>query len=277
MKVVIQLVELNEKEFQLFTELVYKQFGLFIKNEKKSLVSGRLQQILVDHKFNSFSAFYNQLLSDKSGQLVTELLNRITTNHTYFMREVEHFDYFKQVVLPFLEKHSMDRDLRIWSAGCSSGEEPYTLAMIINDYFSNNINDWNTQLLATDISKNVLEKAKLGQYAIEKLDVLPKFWKIHYFEKRTSQMMEVRDEIKKQVIFRQFNLIQEYFPFKKRFQVIFCRNVMIYFDDETRQKLIQKFYDHMDDGGYLFIGQSESITRGESPFRYVMPSVYRKV
>lgn len=204
-------------------------------------------------------------------------IERITTNHTFFMREVDHFNFFREKVLPYLCKVVRNKDLRIWSAGCSSGEEPYTLAMIIDEYFGNQKIWWDSQILATDISNKVLNKAVQGVYSNAALESLPSLWKLNYLNKIDKDKYEFKDNIKKEVIFRKFNLMEERFPFKNKFHVIFCRNVMIYFDEQTKIDLINKFYDSLELGGYLFIGHSESFARNETKFQYIAPAIYRKI
>lgn len=193
------------------------------------------------------------------------------------MREAEHFYFFRDRVLPYLAATVKDRDLRVWSAGCSSGQEPYTLAMIIDEYFRDHKHLWDTKVLATDISSKVLNEAKNGIYTYQEVEPLPVLWKLNYFQKSGQEYYKVTDKLKEEVIFRKFNLMEKRFPFRKKFDAIFCRNVMIYFDHKTKIDLINKFYDMLEYGGYLFIGHTESIPRNETEFEYVMPAVYRKV
>jgi chemotaxis protein methyltransferase CheR len=232
--------------------------------------------VLESGGFGNFTDYYDYILSDKSGNAVNTLLNKITTNHTYFMREADHFIFFKNTVLSELTDSVSDRDLRIWCAACSTGEESYTIAMLLDEYFGSKKLFWDTKVLATDISEKVLSIAKTGKYKSESLAPLSAYWKINYFKKYDSEYHEISDKIKNEVIYRKFNLMDPVFPFKKKLHVIFCRNVMIYFDNDTRNKLVNKFYDSLEYGGYFFIGHSESINRDESKFRYVMPSVYKK-
>jgi chemotaxis protein methyltransferase CheR len=192
------------------------------------------------------------------------------------MRETAHFNYFKDKSLPYLESKVKDKDLRIWSAGCSSGEEPSTLAMIVNDYFGSEKNNWDTKILATDISDSILEKAKKGQYSNEQLSSLPTNWRMNYFNRINKENSMINDKIKADIIYRKFNLMDDKFPFRKKFHIIFCRNVMIYFDNNTKTDLVNKFYEVMEPGGYLFIGHSESLNRENTKFKYVLPAVYRK-
>lgn len=270
------MIAITDKEFRQLAEYIKFNYGIHLKEEKKALVTGRLYNVLVQHGFNSFSEYFNYIISDKTGTAITTLINKITTNHTFFMREAEHFEHFRDRILPYLKATVKDKDLRIWSAGCSTGEEPYTLAMILNDFFDKEKAWWDTKVLATDISSRALERAVEGKYLNEQISPLSIDWKIKYFNKLDSETSVVNDKIKNEVIFRKFNLMDSVFPFKKKFHVIFCRNVMIYFDNETKAELVNKFYEATEYGGYLFIGHSESLNRNETRYNYIMPSVYRK-
>jgi chemotaxis protein methyltransferase CheR len=270
------MVTITEKEFLLLASFIEEHYGIHLKKEKQTLVTVRLQQVLQQGGFNSFTEYYDHLIADKSGSAIVTLVDKITTNHTYFMREADYFHYFKDYVLPFLRETVTDKDLRIWCAGCSSGEESYTLAMMIDEFFGKEKIWWNTKILATDISEEVLSIAKQGIYSNQSLASLPLHWKINYFQRKDLSHSIVIDYIKEEVIYRRFNLMEPVFPFKRKFHAIFCRNVMIYFDQPTKSELINKFYDHLEYGGYLFIGHSESLNRGMTNFRYIMPAVYRK-
>ncbi len=269
------MINLKDSEFKELTEYIKKNYGINL-SAKKHLIEGRLSNMLTEKGFTNFSEYIEYIFSDTSGVEITLLVNKLTTNHTFFMRESSHFDYFRDKILPSLENTVSNRDLRIWSAGCSSGEEPYTLAMILSDYFGPSKARWNTKILATDISVKVLEAAARGIYTEEAISNIPKYWKLKYFNKVDDENYQVSDEIKNEIIFRIFNLMDNEFPFKKKFHVIFCRNVMIYFDAKTKMELINKFYDITEPGGYLFIGHSESINKEETRYKYVMPAVYRK-
>lgn len=270
------MVEISEDEYRKLTDFIYKNYGIKLGEQKKSLVVGRLQNVLLQKNLSNFAEYYDYIVTDKTGEAVSTLIEKITTNHTFFMREVEHFYYFRDIVLPFLARTVKSKDLRIWSAGCSTGEEAYTIAMILQDFFNVDKPQWDTRVLATDISSRVLEIAKKGEYASKDIDALPLNWRNNYFTKIDNDRSVIVDKIKKEVIFRSFNLMNVNFPFRKRFHVIFCRNVMIYFDSETKRYLLDKFYDFMEPGGYLFIGHSESLNREETKFKYVKPAIYRK-
>ncbi|HAN21103.1 MAG: chemotaxis protein CheR [Clostridiales bacterium GWF2_36_10] len=268
-------MDITEKEFAQLVNYIKTNYGINIKEEKRALLIGRLNNTLLQAGYNNFTEFYNDLVSKKLNQAT--LIDKITTNHTFFMREKEHFIYYKDYVLPFLEKTVINKDLRIWCAACSTGEESYTLAILMDEYFGSSKRLWDCKVLATDISERVLNEAKLGIYPNVRLETIPPIWRMNYFQHLDENNSVIKDDIKKEVLYRKFNLMEKNFPFKKKFHVIFCRNVMIYFDNETKIKLIKKFYDFMEEGGYLFIGHSESIARNESDFKYIMPAVYRKI
>lgn len=269
------MISLTDNEFKELINYIKINYGINL-TEKRILINGRLGNMIISKGFTNFSDYMRMVLNDTSGIEMSILINKLTTNHTFFMRENDHFYYFADFILPYLKERVKSKDLRIWSAGCSTGEEPYTLAMIQADYFEDNKSMWNTQILATDISSKVLEIAEKGIYSTEAIKNLPKPWIINYFNKINNENYEVSQKIKNEVIYRKFNLMNEVFPFKKKFHVIFCRNVMIYFDLKTKIELINKFYDITEVGGYLFIGHSESINKDETKYNYVMSGVYRK-
>jgi chemotaxis protein methyltransferase CheR len=267
---------ISDLEFKKLSEYIENHYGIHLKKEKKTLVAGRLHNVLAELNFNNFSEYYDYLLADKTKKASTDLLNKITTNHTFFMREFDHFKFLQCQILPNLKTAIQDKDLRIWSAGCSTGEEPFTLSMIVDDFFGDEKVLWDTKILATDISERVLDKAKLGIYTDDQLESLPKIWRMKYFKKIGGEKNQIIDRIRNEIIFRKFNLMDRNFPFKKKFHVIYCRNVMIYFDTITKNELVNRFYNYLEPGGYLFIGHSESLNREATKFKYVMPAVYRK-
>ena len=232
--------------------------------------------MLQQHNFSTFTDYFHYIKSSRSEDAIVTLVDKITTNHTFFMRENKLFLFLKDKVLPVLAETVKDKDLRIWSAGCSSGEEPYTIAMLIDEFFGAQKLFWDAKLLATDISSRVLEMAIRGVYPNESVHTLPSHWRLNYLKSFSKDKSVIADKIRNEVIFRKLNLMEETFPFKKKFHVIFCRNVMIYFDAQTKMELVQKFYDLTEPGGYLFIGHSESLERDKTNYKYIMPSVYRK-
>lgn len=269
-------MKIKNDEFRRMVQFVRSHFGLNLEL-KRTLIEGRLGNMLVSSGYPDYHTYLNAVISDQSGREMSRMLDILTTNHTYFMRENEHFKFFESIALPYFDSKIRDKDLRVWSAGCSTGQEPYTLVMLIKKYFGERGRDWDTKVLATDISAKALSIARTGQYDSEEAVHIPPDLKANYLDFNRDGTVTIRKNIKDEVIFRPFNLMEKEFPFRKRFHAIFCRNVMIYFNEETKEELIYKFYDALEPGGYLFIGQSESIDRRINPFDYIMPSIYRKV
>jgi len=177
------MVAISEEEYRTLTDYIYKNYGIKLGEQKKSLVVGRLQNVLLQKKLCNFAEYYDYIVADKTGDAVSTLIEKITTNHTFFMREVDHFYYFRDNILPYLASTIKSKDLRIWSAGCSTGEEAYTIAMILQDFFGVDKPQWDTRVLATDISSKVLETAKRGEYSSKDIDPLPLNWRTNYFTK----------------------------------------------------------------------------------------------
>lgn len=276
----IESLTISDQEFLLIRNLVYQRFGINLTEQKRSLVVGRLQKLLRNEGFNSFKEYYESLVADRSGVALDKLVNRISTNYTYFNREQAHFDFFLQQVLPPLvaaQRRSGAKDLRVWSAGCSSGEEPYLLAILMMEYLAGEYPAWRAGVLATDISDQALSKARPGLYDEEQVAKLPLILRNKYFARRDNGSWQVNEKLRKEVTFRRFNLMNRRFDFKRPFQVIFCRNVMIYFDAETRQALVSRYHQCLEPGGYLFIGHSETLGREQEEFQYIMPAVYRRI
>jgi chemotaxis protein methyltransferase CheR len=272
------MVPITDAEFHSIRDLVYNRFGITLSDQKKTLVVGRLQKKLKEHGLNTFKEYYGMLVADKSGDLLTELANQITTNHTFFFREPDHFDFFKSDILPWMvsaHKARNDNDLRIWCAAASSGEEPYTLIITLLDYFGADYKNWNCGLLATDVSEKALEAAIGGIYVPTRLQGVSPTILNKYFRK-VPEGHAVTDQLKREVTYRNFNLMNKTLPFKKKFDCIWCRNVMIYFDAPTKHDLVNRMYDVTVNGGYLLIGHSETLDRTKTKWKYVKPAVYRK-
>lgn len=268
------MIKLTDKEFSEFAAMVHSRFGINLA-KKRILIEGRLSNTLREKNLSSFDQYLSLLKNDQSGSEITQLLNRITTNHTFFMRENEHFEFLLHKVLPYFEKNHPDRDLRIWSAGCSSGQEPYTIAMAMDEYFGSKKHLWDTTILATDISMSVLEKGKRAVYPAESLEMIPDKWRNKYFIDLKDGTFQIGSQLRNEVVFKPFNLMDP-FVFKKNFDLIFCRNVMIYFDEDTKERLVSKFHQWTAKGGFLFIGHSEVLNRTATQYHYVKPAVYQK-
>ena len=263
---------ISDEDFRKLTNFIKSQYGITLE-AKRQLVTSRLSSLLAEQGCNDFSQFVTQLLKERDPQKIEQVLNRLTTNYTFFMRETEHFDFFTRVILPDLvRKHQSRKTMAIWSAGCSSGEEPYNLSMYIKDYLGSQARFWDTRILATDISQRALTNAKKGIYELP--DTLPPAWRKKYFTRVEGTRYAVSKEIRDNVIFQTFNLMDP-IKFRVKFDVIFCRNVMIYFDQPTKDALVRRFYDATVPGGYLMISHSENLSK-DAPYRTVAPSTFQK-
>jgi len=274
-----EMMPITDAEFRAIRDLVYDRLGITLSDQKKSMVVGRLQKKVKENSFTTFRQYYDMLVADRSGNALSELANQITTNHTFFFREPEHFEFFKSEILPWMvdaHQAKRDNDLRIWCAAASSGEEPYTLIITLLEYFGTHYKDWNCGLLATDISGNALQAAVNGVYPLARLQGVSQAILRKYFRTVPPDSYAVTDQLKKEVTYRKFNLMNKTLPFKKKFDCIWCRNVMIYFDPPTKHELVNRMYDATVNGGYLLIGHSETLDRGQTKWKYIKPAVYRK-
>lgn len=270
-------IQLTRDEFQLLSTLLHQRFGIKLTEQKRTLLIERLQKTLRQRGFQSFRQYYEYVVSEASGAALLELVDRVSTNHTFFFREPEHFTFLEEVVLPKLAKRTgaQAKQLRIWSAGCSSGEEPYTIAMVVAVALQLEWQAWDIGILATDISISVLQAAQSGIYSSSQLDSVPAKYR-RLWQKVGSDMYQLRDNIRQCLLFRRLNLMNDSFPFQGKFDVIFCRNVMIYFDAATRSELVGKYAQVTQPEGYLMIGHSESINRNNGYYQYIQPAIYQR-
>ncbi len=273
------IFHLSDAEFRAIRDLVQARFAICLTEQKRSLIKGRLTGLLRKHNLKTFKEFYNLVVEDATCATLSQLIDRISTNHTFFYRESEHFEFFaSEVVKPMLKSDRTYRETpRIWVAGCSSGEEPYTLAMLLAEASPAILGLQTPLILATDISARALEKARKARYSTENIQRLPAVLKKKYLNHDGEGMLQVDPKIQKLVLYRRLNLTRDLFPFKSPFHTIFCRNVMIYFEPDFRLKLVSQFLDWLVPGGYLFIGHSESLGRAMPTLKYIKPAIYRKV
>ena len=267
--------ELSERQFHKVKDLLYSVCGINLQPGKEGLVKARLSRRLRSLNLNDYDAYLSYVKQDESGRELSMMVDALTTNKTDFFREPQHFDFLRQSVLPGLAQ--ANRPLRFWSAACSSGEEPYSLAIQLFEALPN-LNRMDAGILATDISSDILKKARRAVYTPEVLQGLSEARLRRYFARQKNGptiTYQVHDQIRNLIHFARLNLMQPW-PMKGPFDVIFCRNVMIYFDQSTRQQLIQRFYELLRPGGYLFIGHSESLTGIAGSFRYIQPATYLK-
>ena len=272
-------LEFTETDFAKISRLVYDQSGINLHEGKQELVKARLGKRIRHGNFRSFREYYDYVVNDPSGEELVQLLDSISTNFTHFFRENQHFEYLKTEVIPWLKNcgRGNRRKIRIWSAGCSTGEEPYSIAITLLETVGKRF-DWEPEILATDISTRVLGSAQSGIYTRNKVQTLSPDLIKKYFLRGENQWrdhVKVKPVVKEVITFKRFNLMESLLN-KEPFDCIFCRNVMIYFDKETREALVNRFYNHLEKGGVLFIGHSESLTGMDHPFQYVKPAIYKK-
>lgn len=265
-------LNISNADFLRLSEFMQKNYGIDL-SKKRQLIVGRLSASIRQRGYKDFTQFVDHILKTKDQEEVTLLLNKLTTNYTFFMREVDHLEYFRQKIIPdLIHRHQKDKVLAIWSAGCSSGEEPYNLSMYLFDHLGPQASQWDTRILATDISAQALDKAQKGIYDLP--DTIPADWKRKYFRPQPDGRYQVAPNIRNNVIFRTFNLMDP-IKFRRKFDVIFCRNVMIYFDQPTKDALVQRFYDATVPGGYLLISYSENLGQN-APYRRLAPATFQK-
>ena len=277
-----QKVILNERELKRVSEFIGNEVGIQLPSSKRTLVEGRLRKRLRVLGFDNFKSYLDFTLENDDGQLEKlQLIDVITTNKTNFYREPEHFDYLINSALPELEKiKQMDTrgGLNVWSAGCSTGEEAYTLSIELNEVISKQRN-FKFNILATDISHSCLSKGNRGVYTERQVEAIPLELKKKYLLRSRNpdeELIQMGPELRQQIKFKSLNLKDDLFTLPNKMDVIFCRNVMIYFDNQMREELVAKFDSHLIKGGYLFVGHSESLNGIKTSLKQVAPMVYKK-
>ena len=269
----MQALELRDIDFEKISRLVYEQCGIHLHEGKRELVKARLGKRLREGSFKSFADYYHYVTTGAGTDELIIMIDSISTNLTYFFREESHFAKLKQILPQLWDGRAR---LQIWSAGCSTGEEAYTLAIVAKETLGASMST--VSILATDISTRVLKTAGSGIYPEDRIKRIPNNILKKYFQYGTGQSAgycKIKKEIRDLIEFRRFNLMHPV-PSDFRFQIIFCRNVMIYFDKKTQNDLINRFYDALTKGGYLFVGHSESLTGLNHAFQYIEPSIYKK-
>jgi len=279
----IQGALLSDKHFSQLSGFIYDICGIKLPPAKKTMLEARLSKRLRALGIGSYDSYCDLLMSDGGlHQELVHMIDVVTTNKTEFFRESAHFDYLTQRLLPLLTGrscHTGRQSISIWSAGCSTGEEPYTLAMVLAEAAAA-YPGLEFSILATDISVRVLEYAQRAIYERDKIAAVPKHLQKKYFLRgRNGQEGKYRivPELRERVSFRRLNFMEDDFGMRDPVDVIFCRNVIIYFDKPTQERLLRKFYDHLGDDGYLFLGHSETIHGMRLPLVSAAPTVYRKV
>jgi chemotaxis protein methyltransferase CheR len=270
---------ISDTEYKFICDIVYEHSRIKLGDNKKELVMARLSKRLRKLGLKTYGEYCKWLKTPKGEEELGDLIDAISTNHTFFFREIAHFDFLRDVILPKMApKDSSKPRFRLWSSACSSGEEPYSIALLLAEYYAGRpAADW--KIDCTDISTKILKKAHEGIFSAERVDQVPAPMREKYFQKGYGEwegQYRVRDEIKRNMTFQRLNLLGARYPFTEPYDVIFCRNVMIYFDRQTQGELVQKFWPLVKPGGYLLIGHAESLSGTNHQFKMVKPAIYQR-
>ncbi|MGM0501548.1 MAG: CheR family methyltransferase [Bacillota bacterium] len=268
--------QISQRVFDHISDLIYQEIGVHLPKKKKSMVNSRLSKRIRKLGLSDFKEYCDYLEDNKKELL--HLFNTLTTNVTHFFREKHHFEFLKNQVFPELKQNN-NKKVRGWSAGCSSGEEAYTLAILLSEFFSKS---WDVKILGTDINTEVLTAARKGIYHHRQVKKAPYELLTKYFQLGSGEnegLFKVKDKLKKLVVFRRSNLNQKQYPIKSELDFIFCRNVFIYFNKNTQSQILNKFHSYLKTGGYLFLGHSESISAEDqaNKWRSVAKTTYQKI
>lgn len=267
---------IGDVEFERIRHLMREQVGIVLQENKKALVEARVNRRLRTLGMDSYAAYIEYVDNDRSGTELALLIDAISTNVTQFFREIEHFRFLERTVAQWLAAGRTR--LRFWSAACSSGEEPYSMAMTLNRLEGAAAAD--LKILATDINTAMLRDAQRGNYSTASVESIPEGYDQGVFQRRTVEgetRFRVHDSLKQMILFRRMNLNRMPYPIRGRFDVIFIRNVMIYFDRELRGRIVEQAHGLLNDDGFLIVGHAETLIGMDSQFSFVQPSVYRKV
>lgn len=269
-----EVIRFGDEEFARFVQYINSIYGIDL-SKKKILVECRLNRYIQKNGLHSLSDFMNKMKADKTGRTEAQVLNRLTTNYTYFLREDKHFEYLRKQILPGLQEEQCS-SFRVLCAGCSSGEECYTMSMLLCDYRKKGGFLPEFRITGTDISETVLRKAEEARYPLSELSAIPAAWQREYLSIDTQkECFQILPEARNCVNFYKMNLLKP-FGGQLQYDLILCRNVMIYFDEDSRRKLLEKLYGCLKPGGYLFVGHTELLYRKHDLFEYVCPAIYRK-
>jgi chemotaxis protein methyltransferase CheR len=269
--------DLAPEEFAQIAAMLRQETGITLANSKMDLVQGRLARRLRALGLNSFAAYLEIVTSPEAVDERRQMINALTTNLTSFFREAHHFNYLGDTILPEIARNRLSGSsrLRIWSAGCSSGEEPYSIAMTVCAKLPD-WQRWDARILATDIDTNMVATGRAGRYEASRAETVPESYRKRFLLRLDSGTVEVADILRDLVAFRQLNLLGAW-PMRGRFNVIFCRNVVIYFDKPTQRMLFDRFANILIPGGWLIVGHSETLFRLSDRFEALGRTIYRKI
>ena len=275
-----QITPLNDADFTKLSNFIYVNYGIKLPISKKIMLQSRLASRLKINGMKSYAEYTKYVLSgDANESEIVNMIDLVSTNKTDFYREAAHFDFMKEVALPNFIVGDSPQPFKIWSSASSSGEEAYTIAMVISEFIENN-RKIDFEILGTDISARILEKAKLGIYPMDRVDVIPLSQKKKYLLRSKDQenpMVRIVPSLRAKARFQRLNLMDTSYNVPKDFDIIFCRNVLIYFDRETQEKVINKLCMHLKPGGYFFLGHSESISGIDVPLKPLKPTMFVKI
>lgn len=275
-------VHITDKEYKMFADFIYAKSGIHLGEEKKDLLKARLMKRIRAHHLQSWREYYDYIQDDETGEELVRMLDAVSTNVTQFFREQVHFDFLKNIALPKIfqaKEKKKERTVRIWSAAVSTGEELYSMLMTIADFLKNTNKMWIVKALGSDISTKALRTAQKAVYPIDRLKGLSLYFVENYFTKGETggaDAFRIKESLRRLAIFRRLNLVTDHFPFSNKFDIIFCRNVMIYFDKPTQELLVNKLSQHLHDDGFLFIGHAESLIGIKTHLVSVAPAIYKK-
>ncbi|MFV2059469.1 MAG: protein-glutamate O-methyltransferase CheR [Gammaproteobacteria bacterium] len=270
--------QFTDKDFNYIRQLVSDNTGIVLSEAKRDMVYGRLSRRIRELRLSSYKAYCDRLKNGDEEELIA-FTNALTTNLTSFFREPHHFDFLKNKLLPELKNSKADRKLRIWSAGCSSGEEPYSIAMVVHEVFATVIDSWDIKILATDLDSNMVQKAANGIYTEERVTGLEKNRLNKYVKSGSGDnvgMVKMSPKLQKLITFKELNLMHEW-PMTGPFDFMFCRNVVIYFDKPTQKILFDRYADLLAPKAHLFIGHSESLHNVTTRFNLLGKTIYQKM
>lgn len=267
--------QMGKSDFKLFRRLIYAEAGINLTEKKITLLSNRIRKRLKALNISSYHKYYMYLKKSFNKEIeIIKMIDAVTTNVTHFFRNPQQFEKFKNIILPdLINKNIKRKSIKILSAGCSTGEEPYTISIILLEYFKDDLSDWHLEVDGVDICTDALDRARAGIYNKEKMKEVKNKILDKYFIKTDKNTYQINKKVKSITRLNRFNLTSD--NFTSKYDVLFCRNVVIYFDSETKEKIYRKFYDALQNNGYFLVGHSEGVFN-DSRFKYIKPGIYRR-
>ena len=274
---------ISDREFTLYRKLIYSKAGICLSPTKKAFLEARLTRHIRELGMDSFQAYYQHVTQNQNGGELEQLLDRVTTNETHFFREPRQFEFLEQQILPNWKaagiNGSRTQRIRVWSTGCSTGEEPYSLAMILLDHFPPG-SGWEVEIIATDLSSRALKSARKAIWSIAKAKEIPQSYLKRFMRKGIGSQqayMKASPEIQAIIRFQHLNLNDDHYAVTGPFDLIFCRNVLIYFDAESRARVVDRLVNYLAPAGFLLVGHAESLSGVSDRIRHVKPTIYVQV